>query len=391
MMAAEASGDPRNNSSSSSSSSSSGAKSKNLLKKGPWTTAEDMILVEYVKRHGEGNWNAVQRNSGLMRCGKSCRLRWANHLRPNLKKGAFSIEEENLIVELHAKLGNKWARMAAQLPGRTDNEIKNYWNTRLKRRQRAGLPIYPEEVVPQQQALMNSSSPLLSSGSPNPIPLPFNSPQMKNYPTASDWTPFLKQCVAEDPILPMNPFPEYNISPLKYGLAGMPSSELAAATSSEVELGFQRTGLLGDLFCEYKALSRRRKPLINAAAVGKYDGHQNGGVCSVNEKENGSASEDCRGDELGKAKSCGDGMEDELLSQLLDNFPLSVPIPEWNDGQESVMVNGTSGTMQSSQPVADDASSSRYKSETTAAAESTSTSTININASCLWNNMPIIY
>ncbi|GFP79547.1 transcription factor gamyb [Phtheirospermum japonicum] len=74
-----------------------------------------MILVEYVKKHGEGNWNAVQRNSGLMRCGKSCRLRWANHLRPNLKKGAFTPEEEKLIVELHAKLGNKWARMAAQV------------------------------------------------------------------------------------------------------------------------------------------------------------------------------------------------------------------------------------------------------------------------------------
>lgn len=85
------------------------------LKKGPWTTTEDAILMEYVKKHGEGNWNAVQRNSGLMRCGKSCRLRWANHLRPHLKKGAFSLEEERLIVELHAKLGNKWARMAAQV------------------------------------------------------------------------------------------------------------------------------------------------------------------------------------------------------------------------------------------------------------------------------------
>jgi Myb-like DNA-binding domain len=83
------------------------------LKKGPWTSAEDAILVEYVKNHGEGNWNAVQKNTGLARCGKSCRLRWANHLRPNLKKGAFSAEEEKLIIELHAKLGNKWARMAA--------------------------------------------------------------------------------------------------------------------------------------------------------------------------------------------------------------------------------------------------------------------------------------
>jgi hypothetical protein len=85
------------------------------LKKGPWTSAEDAILVSYVSKHGEGNWNSVQKHSGLFRCGKSCRLRWANHLRPNLKKGAFSPDEERNIVELHSKLGNKWARMAAQV------------------------------------------------------------------------------------------------------------------------------------------------------------------------------------------------------------------------------------------------------------------------------------
>nr|ACA29539.1 GAMYB protein [Glycine max]AEH05965.1 GAMYB1 protein [Glycine max] len=125
-----------------------------VLKKGPWTSTEDDILVDYVKKHGEGNWNAVQKHTGLLRCGKSCRLRWANHLRPNLKKGAFAAEEERLTAELHAKMGNKWARMAAHLPGRTDNEIKNYWNTRIKRRQRAGLPLYPPEV--SLQALQES-------------------------------------------------------------------------------------------------------------------------------------------------------------------------------------------------------------------------------------------
>ncbi|XP_057815738.1 transcription factor MYB33 isoform X2 [Cryptomeria japonica] len=128
------------------------------LKKGPWTSAEDAILVEYVKKHGEGNWNAVQKHSGLFRCGKSCRLRWANHLRPNLKKGAFTADEEQIIIELHAKLGNKWARMAAQLPGRTDNEIKNYWNTRIKRRQRQGLPLYPPDLHLQQQSNDNQQN-----------------------------------------------------------------------------------------------------------------------------------------------------------------------------------------------------------------------------------------
>ncbi|XP_011037458.1 PREDICTED: transcription factor GAMYB-like, partial [Populus euphratica] len=118
------------------------------LKKGPWTAAEDAILIEYVNKHGEGNWNALQKRSVLARCGKSCRLRWTNHLRPNLKKGNFSAEEERIIVELHAQFGNKWARMAARLPGRTDNDIKNFWNTRTKRLLRHRLPLYPPEILP---------------------------------------------------------------------------------------------------------------------------------------------------------------------------------------------------------------------------------------------------
>lgn len=85
------------------------------LKKGPWSAKEDAILIDYVKKYGQGNWNAVQKHSGLARCGKSCRLRWANHLRPDLKKGAFTKEEENRILELHVKMGNKWARMAAEV------------------------------------------------------------------------------------------------------------------------------------------------------------------------------------------------------------------------------------------------------------------------------------
>ncbi|XP_039027614.1 transcription factor MYB97-like [Hibiscus syriacus] len=146
------------------------------LKKGPWTAAEDVILAEYVRTHGEGNWNAVQKNAGLARCGKSCRLRWANHLRPNLKKGAFSPEEERVIVEMHGIMGNKWARMATRLPGRTDNEIKNFWNTRVKRRQRQGLPLYPPEI----QALYSSQHRSQPAVTPSTTPsFSFQNPMMK--------------------------------------------------------------------------------------------------------------------------------------------------------------------------------------------------------------------
>ncbi|XP_024990180.1 transcription factor MYB41-like [Cynara cardunculus var. scolymus] len=107
---------------------------KNGLKKGPWTQEEDLKLLEYIQVHGPGNWRTLPKNAGLQRCGKSCRLRWTNYLRPDIKRGRFSFEEEETIIQLHSVLGNKWSSIAARLPGRTDNEIKNYWNTHIRKR-----------------------------------------------------------------------------------------------------------------------------------------------------------------------------------------------------------------------------------------------------------------
>ncbi|KAL8147430.1 transcription factor MYB60-like [Apium graveolens] len=104
------------------------------IKKGPWTPEEDIILVSYVQDHGPGNWRSVPTNTGLMRCSKSCRLRWTNYLRPGIKRGSFTPHEEGMIVHLQSLLGNKWAAIASYLPQRTDNDIKNYWNTHLKKK-----------------------------------------------------------------------------------------------------------------------------------------------------------------------------------------------------------------------------------------------------------------
>lgn len=104
------------------------------VKKGPWTPEEDIILVSYIQEHGPGNWRSVPTNTGLLRCSKSCRLRWTNYLRPGIKRGNFTDQEEKMIIHLQALLGNRWAAIASYLPQRTDNDIKNYWNTHLKKK-----------------------------------------------------------------------------------------------------------------------------------------------------------------------------------------------------------------------------------------------------------------
>ncbi|KAL5572372.1 hypothetical protein UlMin_021969 [Ulmus minor] len=107
---------------------------KEGLNRGAWSAKEDKILTDYINVHGEGKWRDLPERAGLKRCGKSCRLRWLNYLRPDIKRGNISAEEEDLIVRLHKLLGNRWSLIAGRLPGRTDNEIKNYWNTNLSKR-----------------------------------------------------------------------------------------------------------------------------------------------------------------------------------------------------------------------------------------------------------------
>ncbi|XP_056161498.1 transcription factor MYB111-like [Syzygium oleosum] len=127
------------------------------LKKGRWTAEEDEILTSYIQAHGQGSWRSLPKNAGLLRCGKSCRLRWINYLRSDLKRGNITAEEEKLIVQLHGTLGNRWSLIAGHLPGRTDNEIKNYWNSHLSRKiYSVARPSTSSRIVPSVPTPMNA-------------------------------------------------------------------------------------------------------------------------------------------------------------------------------------------------------------------------------------------
>ncbi|CAO2186942.1 unnamed protein product [Urochloa humidicola] len=131
------------------------------VKRGLWSPEEDEKLIRYITTHGYGCWSEVPEKAGLQRCGKSCRLRWINYLRPDIRRGRFTAEEEKLIISLHAIVGNRWAHIASHLPGRTDNEIKNYWNSWIKKKIRKP----PAASTPTSSSVTTTSPPCSTAAS----------------------------------------------------------------------------------------------------------------------------------------------------------------------------------------------------------------------------------
>ncbi|KAJ8568219.1 hypothetical protein K7X08_020941 [Anisodus acutangulus] len=178
------------------------------LKKGPWTPDEDKKLMDYITKNGHTNWQLIPKRAGLNRCGKSCRLRWTNYLRPDIKRGAFSIEEEEIIINLHSLLGNKWSRIAAHLPGRTDNEIKNFYNTHLRKKLlRLGIDPRTHKPISDLNLILNLSHHFTSNHNNHHL---MNNPVVSSLRLQAQFTEMTKihqllQCFLP-PISANNPF-----------------------------------------------------------------------------------------------------------------------------------------------------------------------------------------
>ncbi|KAJ9701910.1 hypothetical protein PVL29_003917 [Vitis rotundifolia] len=144
------------------------------VKRGPWSPEEDATLRNYVQTHGiGGNWIALPRKAGLRRCGKSCRLRWLNYLRPDIKHGGFTEEEDKIICAIYNQMGSRWSVIASQLPGRTDNDVKNYWNTKLKKK---------AAKLHSKGNAANNPNPFSSAPPPTAAPMPVTEAYRHGFP-----------------------------------------------------------------------------------------------------------------------------------------------------------------------------------------------------------------
>ncbi|XP_027347856.1 transcription factor RAX2-like [Abrus precatorius] len=232
---------------------------KASVKKGPWSPEEDSKLKEYIDKHGTGgNWIALPQKAGLKRCGKSCRLRWLNYLRPNIKHGDFSDEEDRIICSLYVNIGSRWSIIAAQLPGRTDNDIKNYWNTKLKKKLMGLLPLSHHSKQPQfpssslQNPPLSPSHQLYGDYCPittssfsciEPLSLPSSNYASTSCTTTSGSLPFYQNQESMVSISPMQCYYPIRDNMLMFGSEGSCSSSDGSCTQGreikQEEMGYQ--------------------------------------------------------------------------------------------------------------------------------------------------------
>ncbi|KAL1560734.1 transcription factor MYB10-like isoform X1 [Salvia divinorum] len=168
----------------------------NGMKKGAWSEDEDQKLRSYIQRYGHWNWRLLPKYAGLKRCGKSCRLRWVNYLKPGVKRGHFSKEERQIVIKLHDELGNKWSAIAEKLPGRTDNEIKNFWHTRVERRRKPNHSAKPINTLSYAEKTDSSEATSLSTS--HDLTPPFDDASLSTNSSQDELEPMLWEMLKAD-------------------------------------------------------------------------------------------------------------------------------------------------------------------------------------------------
>ncbi|CAJ1977899.1 unnamed protein product [Sphenostylis stenocarpa] len=269
---------------------------KQKLRKGLWSPEEDEKLQNYITKHGHGCWSSVPKLAGLQRCGKSCRLRWINYLRPDLKRGAFSQQEENMIIELHAVLGNRWSQIAAQLPGRTDNEIKNLWNSCLKKKLRQ-RGIDPNTHKPLSEVENDKDMPPSTDKGNQKASVASNELSLVDQPakampserdplevsTSSNQELFLdrfgatchdNRCRPSDMVGSYFSFQHLNYGTTNMGLSANPNSSLCfipPSTSSDLNNSPISSSMLHSIFPTHVKLQSNNNPSISSDAVQNWE------------------------------------------------------------------------------------------------------------------------